>query len=161
VQSIAQKLGAALKELQRTFQGCFTFLKFSGVDIENWDPILVYMCSTKLPKLTLSLWEQSIKKKAEIPTWLKLDSYLTERHRTPEAVDSFRSANLHLQRHKTSGRISKNKFLPTQFSVQKVPPKNTPSEHWVPYPALDGRRTRGIKSYQCRNCQKIHPTQRI
>jgi len=65
VQSIAQDSGAALKELQRTFQGCLTFLKFSGVNMENWDPILVYMCSTKLPKLTLSLWEQSIQNKAE------------------------------------------------------------------------------------------------
>jgi len=122
VQSIAQKLGAALKELQRTFQGCFTFLKFSGVDIENWDPILVYMCSTKLPKLTLSLWEQSIKKKAEIPTWLKLDSYLTERHRTPEAVDSFRSANLHLQRHKTS----------TAESLKKAFKERIIARYWVP-----------------------------
>jgi len=40
-----------------------------------------------------------------------------------------------------------------QVSVQKVPPKNTPSEYWDQYPALDGRRTRGIKSYQCRVCQ--------
>jgi len=44
-----------------------------------------------------------------------------------------------------------------QVSVQKVPPKNTPFEYWVPYPALDSRRTRGIKSYQCRVCQKILP----
>jgi len=37
---------------------------------------------------------------------------LTERHRTLGAVDSFRSANFHhVQRHKSSGRISKNKFL--------------------------------------------------
>jgi len=47
VQSIAQESGAALEELQRTFQGCLTFLKFSGVNIENWDPILVYMCSNR------------------------------------------------------------------------------------------------------------------
>jgi len=77
VQSIAQDSGAALKELQRT----------SGVNIDIWDPILVYMCSTKLPKHTLSLWEQSIQNKSEIPTRLELDSYLTERHRTLEAVD--------------------------------------------------------------------------
>jgi len=74
--------------------------------MENWDPILVYMCSTKLPKLTLSLWEQSIKKKAEIPTWLNLDSYLTERHRTLEAVDSFRSANLHHVQSKDTKRVA-------------------------------------------------------
>jgi len=41
VKSIPKESGAALKELQRTFQGCLTFLKFSGVNIENSDPILV------------------------------------------------------------------------------------------------------------------------
>jgi len=90
VQSIAQKLGAALKELQRTFQGCLTSLKFSGVNFENWDPNLVYMCSTKL---TLSLWEQSIQNQAEIPTWLKLDSCLTDCHRTLEAVVQSKDTN--------------------------------------------------------------------
>jgi len=115
VQSIAQESGAALKELQRTFQGC---VKCSGVNIENWDPILVYMCSTKLPKLTLSLWEQSIQNKAEIPTWLELDSHLTERQRTLGAVDSFRSANfLHVQS-KDTNRVAdfpKKNFFNTRL----------------------------------------------
>ncbi|KAH8366870.1 hypothetical protein KR084_011913, partial [Drosophila pseudotakahashii] len=55
VQSMAQESGAALKELQHTIQGCLTALELSSIQIENWDPILVYICSTKLPKLTLSL----------------------------------------------------------------------------------------------------------
>jgi len=42
------------------------------------------MCSSKLPKLTLSLWEQSLHNKAEIPTWQELHAFLTERHRTLE-----------------------------------------------------------------------------
>jgi len=105
VQSIAQESGAALKELQRTFQVCLTFIKFSGVNIENWDPILVYMCS---------LWEQSIQNKAEIPTWLELDSYLTERHRTLEAVDSFRSANFHHVQCKDTNRVAEfPKIIPS------------------------------------------------
>ncbi|KAH8357527.1 hypothetical protein KR084_006802, partial [Drosophila pseudotakahashii] len=79
--SIAHETGAASKELQRTS------LQFSGINIENWEPILVYMCSTKLPKLMLTLWEQSIQNKAEIPTWLELNSFLPKRHRTLEAVD--------------------------------------------------------------------------
>jgi len=28
---------AALKELQRTLQGCLTSLQFSGVNIKNWE----------------------------------------------------------------------------------------------------------------------------
>jgi len=37
-----------------TFQGCLTSLQVFSVNIEYWDPIPLYMCLTKLPKLTLS-----------------------------------------------------------------------------------------------------------
>jgi len=68
MQFIVQESEAALKELQRTVQGCLTSLQFSGVNIENWNPMLVYMFTTKLLKLTLSLLEQSMQNKSEIPT---------------------------------------------------------------------------------------------
>jgi len=136
VQSIAQESGAALKELLRTFQGCLTFLKFSCVNIENWDPILVYMCSKKLPKLILSLWEQSI-------VWLELDSYLTARHRTLEAVDSFRSAEFlqSVLRHKSSGKIFKKKFLQHKVSsdtqrLQSVFEEKPPRSYMSTLPRL-------------------------
>jgi len=64
------------------------------------------MCSTKLPKLTLSLREQSIQNKAEIPTWLELGSYLTECHRTLEVPDIFRSANFHHVQSKDTNRVA-------------------------------------------------------
>jgi len=105
---------------EQPFQSCLTFLQYSGVNIENWDPILVYMCSTKLPKLTLSLWEQSVQNKAEIPTWLELDCYLTERHRTLEAVDSFRSAHfLHVQS-KDTNRVAEFPKI-NSFNTRLVP----------------------------------------
>jgi len=59
----------------------------SGIETENWDCLLVYMCSSKLPKLTLPLWEQSLHNKAEIPTWQERNAFLTERHRTLEVID--------------------------------------------------------------------------
>jgi len=45
------------------------------------------MCSFQLPKLTLSLWEQFLHNKAEIPTWQEVNAFLTERHRTIEAIE--------------------------------------------------------------------------
>jgi len=57
VQSVNQEYGSAIRELQRTIQGCLTALEMSGIETENWDCLLVYMCSSKLPKLTLFLWE--------------------------------------------------------------------------------------------------------
>ncbi|XP_070075699.1 uncharacterized protein [Drosophila takahashii] len=90
VPSVTQESGSALKELQSTIQGCLTALEMSGIQVETWDCLLVYMCSSKLPKLTLSLWEQSLHNKAEIPTWHELNVFLTERNRTLEAIDDVR-----------------------------------------------------------------------
>nr|CAA09069.1 polyprotein [Drosophila melanogaster] len=90
VQSIPQESGAALKVMQSTVQGCLTALELSGINTENWDCLLEYLCSSKLPKITLSLWEQSLHKKADIPTWGELNTFLTERHRTLEAIDDVR-----------------------------------------------------------------------
>jgi len=58
--------------------------------------------------------------KAEIPTRLELDAYLTERHRTLEAVDSFRSANFHHVQSKDSNRVAE--FLKiNSFNTRLVP----------------------------------------
>ncbi|XP_070144859.1 uncharacterized protein [Drosophila kikkawai] len=93
IQAVPQESGAALKKLQGTVQSFLTALEMSSIQIEAWDCLLVYMVSLKLPKITLSMWEQSIHKKAEIPTWNELDSFLTERHRTLEAIDDIRPSN--------------------------------------------------------------------
>ncbi|KAH8295520.1 hypothetical protein KR054_000642, partial [Drosophila jambulina] len=55
MQSVVHESSAALKELQTTIQSCLTALNISDLSTENWDCLLVYLCSTKLPKLTLSL----------------------------------------------------------------------------------------------------------
>ncbi|XP_070142322.1 uncharacterized protein [Drosophila kikkawai] len=93
IQAVPQESGSALKDLQGTVQSCLTALEMSSIQIEAWDCLLVYMVSLKLPKITLSMWEQSIHNKAEIPTWNELDSFLTERHRTLEAIDDIRPSN--------------------------------------------------------------------
>ncbi|XP_070141605.1 uncharacterized protein [Drosophila kikkawai] len=90
--AVPQESGAALKELQGTIQSCLTALSMSSIQVETWDCLLVYMVSTKLPKTTLSMWEQQ-HNKAEIPTWNELNSFLTERHRTLEAIDDIRPSS--------------------------------------------------------------------
>ncbi|XP_044317455.1 uncharacterized protein LOC123038061 [Drosophila rhopaloa] len=61
------KCGNSLKHLKSTVQGCLTALKIAKVDITNWDYLLVFLCSSKLTKLTLALWEQSLLNPSEIP----------------------------------------------------------------------------------------------
>ncbi|XP_051858035.1 uncharacterized protein LOC127565055 [Drosophila albomicans] len=84
--AIGQESGSSIQELQSTIQGCLTALEHSKIDTENWDCILVFLCSSRLPKLTLSLWEQSIQNKSDIPTWVDMNAFLLERHRTLEAI---------------------------------------------------------------------------
>ncbi|XP_060662126.1 uncharacterized protein LOC132795439 [Drosophila nasuta] len=84
--AIGQESGAAIQELQSTIQGCLTALEHSRINTENWDCILVFLCSSRLPKLTLSLWEQSIQNKSDIPTWVDMNAFLLERYRTLEAI---------------------------------------------------------------------------
>ncbi|XP_070140457.1 uncharacterized protein [Drosophila kikkawai] len=93
IQAVPQESGAALKELQSTVQSCLTALEMSSIQTEAWDCLLLYMVSLKLPKITLSMWEQSIHNNAEIPTWSELDAFLTERHRTLEAIDDIRPSS--------------------------------------------------------------------
>ncbi|KAH8324660.1 hypothetical protein KR074_003523, partial [Drosophila pseudoananassae] len=86
------------------FASCLTALAMSSINVEAWDCLLVCMISSKLPKVTLSMWEQSVHNKAEIPTWKELDNFLTERHRTLEAIDDVRPSS--------SGQLSPRSGIP-------------------------------------------------
>ncbi|KAH8332282.1 hypothetical protein KR074_010324, partial [Drosophila pseudoananassae] len=55
LQAISQESGVALKELQATIQSCLTALAMSAINVEAWDCLLVFMISSKLPKVTLSI----------------------------------------------------------------------------------------------------------
>ncbi|XP_043654518.1 uncharacterized protein LOC122620904 isoform X3 [Drosophila teissieri] len=87
---ISTESGTALKDLQSTIQGCLIAMEHSNVSTENWDCILIFFCSSKLPTVTLSLWEQSLNNKSEIPTWDEMNSFLEDRYRTLEAIEEVR-----------------------------------------------------------------------
>ncbi|XP_061397608.1 uncharacterized protein LOC133333309 [Musca vetustissima] len=52
------------------------------VPTDGWDPILVFLCLQRLPKQTVTLWEQSVKNKSALSSWNDLDNFLTERVQT-------------------------------------------------------------------------------
>ncbi|XP_070141653.1 uncharacterized protein [Drosophila kikkawai] len=83
--SISQESGHALKKLQST-----TALAHSQISTDNWDCLLVFLCASKLPKVTLSLWEQSLTSKSDIPAWEEMNTFLSERYRTLEAIEDMK-----------------------------------------------------------------------
>ncbi|XP_051864327.1 uncharacterized protein LOC127566342 [Drosophila albomicans] len=93
--TVSQESGAAIKELHGTIQRCLTALDHSDISVSSpfADCILVFLCSSKLPKLTLSLWEQSLVDKSKIPAWQDMSTFLNERYRTLEAVEDMKQNN--------------------------------------------------------------------
>ncbi|XP_065355901.1 uncharacterized protein LOC135950281 [Calliphora vicina] len=79
-----------IKRLQREIKNCISVLTLNGVDISGWDAIFVFFCSINLPVLSLSLWEQSVKNKKEIPKWSDLDGFLKARFQSLETVFDLR-----------------------------------------------------------------------
>jgi len=88
--SVSSEFGQALKDLQSTIQVCLKALAHSNISTENWDCLLVFLCASRLPKLTLSLWEQSLSSKSDIPTWEEMNTFLSDRYRTLEAIEDMK-----------------------------------------------------------------------
>ncbi|XP_075163831.1 uncharacterized protein LOC142236501 [Haematobia irritans] len=87
--TISSETSGAIKTIQSTINNVISSLKLYQVEVAYWDPIFVYLCCTKLPETTLSLWEQSVKTKTECPSWSELDTFLTTRFQTLETVCDF------------------------------------------------------------------------
>ncbi|XP_061396698.1 uncharacterized protein LOC133332313, partial [Musca vetustissima] len=71
-----------LKSLQRGINGCLSAMSTYDISTDNWDPIIVFLCLQRLPKITQTLWEQSVKDKSSLSLWKDLDAFLTERIQT-------------------------------------------------------------------------------
>ncbi|XP_075150837.1 uncharacterized protein LOC142224944 [Haematobia irritans] len=80
----------SIQKIQSTVNDCLCTLRSLNVDVEGWDPILIYLISTKLPDETLSLWEQSLRSHRDLPTWNQLDEFLINRFEVVERISSIK-----------------------------------------------------------------------
>ncbi|XP_075163165.1 uncharacterized protein LOC142235792 [Haematobia irritans] len=80
----------SIQKIQSTVNDCLCTLRSLHVDVDGWDPILIYLISTKLPDETLSLWEQSLRSHRDLPTWNQLDEFLINRFEVVERISSIK-----------------------------------------------------------------------
>ena len=114
---IAAESGDSIKKLQSSVNNAISALRMHNVDVSNWDCILIYLCSIRLPELTLSMWEQSVKNRKEIPAWTDFDDFLTSRYETLETVSDLRSSsNDHFKRNADSSNFKDVKSHQTNIS---------------------------------------------
>ena len=80
-----------IKRIQSTVSDCLAILKAHDIKVDQWDPILIHLCSTKLPVETLTLWEQSLESHSELPKWSQMEEFLKNRHQVLERIDGLRN----------------------------------------------------------------------
>ncbi|XP_065370916.1 uncharacterized protein LOC135963067 [Calliphora vicina] len=130
-----------IRRIQRTINDCVTNLSLLKIDTENWDIIFVYICSTCLPEVTLSLWEQSLPNSTELPTWKQMDSFLTSRFQTLESVADIRTTFIN----------------PNSSNHNKFP--NPKKQNFSDKKKLNSYNTSVSvnKSGKCSICPEVHP----
>jgi len=81
---------SAIRKVQVTISDCLAILKAQKIEVDNWDPFIVYICSTKLPEETLALWEQSLETRKGLPKWAEMESFLISRCEVVECVNNIK-----------------------------------------------------------------------
>lgn len=110
-----------IKRLQREIKNCISVLTLNKIDIASWDAVFVFFCSINLPVLTLSLWEQSVKNKKEVPKWKVMDDFLTARFQSLETVfdlRNFEEVNLK-DKYGSGTSSSKEELLPVVMRLMR------------------------------------------
>ncbi|XP_050340495.1 uncharacterized protein LOC126766847 [Bactrocera neohumeralis] len=138
--SIDKECSVSIKWLQREINSCISCLTANKVDIGNWDPIIIRICSKRLPQATLALWEQSVKNKTKTSKWEELDNFLTDRYRDLEAIE----------RAKKSSNSVKPVSAPTQN-------RNNNNSHQNRLGAFQCRNAR-TSAFNCSTCHARHHT---
>lgn len=69
-----------LQQIHATVNDCLCTFRTLNVRVADGDRILSYLISTKLPDITLALWEQSLKSHLELPNWSQMEELLINRY---------------------------------------------------------------------------------
>ncbi|CAH2109138.1 unnamed protein product [Euphydryas editha] len=75
-----------IKDLLDTTTQCLDSLKNIGIDVSNWDAIIVHITVRKLDTESHKLWEQSLENSTDIPTFQQLTLFLEKRFRSMEMI---------------------------------------------------------------------------
>ncbi|XP_075150680.1 uncharacterized protein LOC142224780 [Haematobia irritans] len=97
--------------------------------VDNWDPILIHIVSSKIPDDTLRAWEDSLSNHKELPSWQQMDSFLLNRIEKLETVLDFRKPNTR------ENQNSKSQSFHISATNQnlKTACKKCNQNHWLMY----------------------------
>ncbi|XP_017485298.1 PREDICTED: uncharacterized protein LOC108373869 isoform X2 [Rhagoletis zephyria] len=138
-----------IQRLQSSVNNCLQILATQQVSTESWDPILIYLVTSKLPENTVTLWEQSLISRKDLPNWSQMNQFLTTRYEVVERVDQWRPAKV--------------KSIPPHTSYPKQNPyafksNNSHDTHNKSHSKIQSHMTEQRTMYKCALCKTSqHP----
>lgn len=79
-----------IQKLQRTVNTCVQTLETLKINVSGWDPILIYLCSSKLNRSFLEDFENSLEDCKTLPSWEAFNKFLTHKFKTMESVGNIK-----------------------------------------------------------------------
>ncbi|XP_055840419.1 uncharacterized protein LOC129908125 [Episyrphus balteatus] len=110
-----------IKSLQSNINDAIIALKSYEINVDSWNAILIFLCASRLPDKTLNLFESSLVKPTEIPTWEQMNTFLSNRYRVLESVSEMKQSTPKPNKTPSSKPISP-KVKPIQNFHLKVTP---------------------------------------
>ncbi|XP_065361992.1 uncharacterized protein LOC135955567 [Calliphora vicina] len=96
---VSTMCSASIRKLQRKINCCIANLNSLDIDTDQWDPILVYLCTSKLPRETRREFEKSLPDCAEMPSWTDLDVFLTNTFKELTSVNDVQDLDTNPNQH--------------------------------------------------------------
>lgn len=90
IEPILNETSSDINRIRTTICYCLAMFTAHGIRVASWDPILVYLCTTKLPIQTIAAWEESLESDTNLPSWSEMDNFLKSRHRIVERIERAR-----------------------------------------------------------------------
>ncbi|XP_075167628.1 uncharacterized protein LOC142239732 [Haematobia irritans] len=172
---VVSEKGKSLRNLQYTINNCLSVLKAYNISILSWDPILVFWVSSRLPDETLTAWENSLTDHKELPSWKRLDEFISKRLDMLESISDMRkpSSTTNMQQKTQSFHTkTESNYRPckvckqnhalrtcskfkswTTFQRKKFVTENSVCENCLSY----GHTTSACQSdHLCQKCQQKH-----
>lgn len=83
----------SIRQIQSGIDNSLVIFQSYKINTANWDPILIHLCSTKLPEETLRAWEDSLSNHKELPTWMQMNNFLSNRIEIIETISDYRKSS--------------------------------------------------------------------
>lgn len=128
IQNAPCETSKSIRQIQSSINDSISIFNSYKIVTENWDPILVHWCSSKLPEETLRAWEDSLSDHKELPTWPQLNAFLSKRIEILETITDFKKPS-----HKDNTNSKSQAFYSQSGEDKKYICKKCKQDHALRY----------------------------